>query len=258
MKHVIFCLVFLFTSSAFSQQIDPVKLDFNSAIQAFQNKDPESAKLIFREQLKLERNHIPSLFNLAVIAAQQDKRGEAAAYMRHLKTLNAKVNGIDPLSEYISDKLNITLVPTEPGYLGFLEKHIIREYSLQLWLALTWIALTCLAWVLLKFMKLKKKSLDEELSAPSLPLAFWALSLFLITSLIFTSWKGFDEMTVRGTVLSGQQNVYAGPSANEVQIFQISETEEVTYLQTQNNWHQIKTRDGKSGWIQPQSPIHFY
>lgn len=258
MKHFIFSLVFLFSTVGLAESPEHQNLTFNTALDFYQKKDQEKARQIFLEKLKEDRQHIPSLFNLSVIAAGQNKKGEAAAYLRHLKTLNANISGIDQLQTYVTDKLNVVIFPAHPGYLGIIESTLIRGQSLHLWLAVTWFSFLIFAWILLAYLKTRRRLLEEEAPLRTPSIGFFASLLFLGVCLILSTWKAFDETTVRGTVLAAQQDVKAGPAENEVQIFQLTEAEEVIYQQSLNGWHQVMTRDGKSGWIPPRSPLHFY
>jgi hypothetical protein len=132
-------------------------------------------------------------------------------------------------------------------------QHLTLNSALGIWTLLLFLS----GWFLLNYMGQRIRSIKNEKPLPQFPIAAgFFLALWLLSSLVSVT-KAIDINTTRATIILEKAPILAGPSQDQLTLFELSGGSEVIIQIQSKDWVQIKAvntgTDGMSGWISESS-----
>jgi tetratricopeptide (TPR) repeat protein len=242
-RPLIFAFILLVISPCFAESTH-----FEVGVNALQEEKFQEAQDIFRQLLDQLPDHPTLLFNLGLTHYHLGEVGRALGLWRMARSLGDQSPDIHTAIAIAEDTLGIK--DRTPSGLWVLYLWL-AEKPLYLWLALGLLLLLGTGMGAIRYGAKQKK-----------PFVEWPLHLQILIPAMFLSliWAGhliYRQLETKGTIITQDQLVYARPSDGAPGLNKIREGEWV-YIEGQNqDWWQVRSQNGFTGWVPPESLIPF-
>ena len=245
MHNILFLLLItLLSGSGIAQD----QTAFLEGLKAFQAEDFQTARNNFNLLLEQYPNDPTLLYNAGLAEFKAGQAGSALGLWRKARSLGNHSDDLLQALQFAENTLN--LGSQESGPLISLYRRMATA-PLGFWLGLSLILFLFLGWQSITYgAKQKKPFLDWPLSL-QLGLPFFVLTLF------FTLHLSFKANQKKGTVTINNLLTHASPSDTSPSLFELHEGQWVFIETEQDNWLQIRTQAGVSGWASKTHIIPF-
>lgn len=224
---------------------------FEDALAAQKQNRLQEARDLWMDVLKSDPRNPKIHYNLALLDLSEKKLGWAKARLRQSLILDPQ---FEEAQEALKNLTKKTPSSSTKGWIDPMRSWVLSGISLNSVLFLSALVSFGLGWTWLGFIQNRRIAKRTRELPPSWP---WVGSFFALSSVLFiflASLKSFELNQLRGTILEGPTSAKLAPSQSQVDLFELIEGQEVVVLDRKDDWVQVKSSAGESGWI-PKSVI---
>lgn len=220
---------------------------FQDGVAFYNQKKWDQAKATFTELLQRDEANAGIHYNLGLIELKLGQKGWALAHWRRALALDPSLSKAERALKTAQDKFNLPAGEKSP--LALVLNDWSRTTPWALWFLLMIATGWTGGWLLLSYFGRRKRALTDETNLPSAPLTGALLTIAFALSLSIAVYKWNYLETGRATVISSIAPLQSAPAKDGVVLTQIPEGTEVTVHRVQNDWAQVESSDGLTGWI---------
>ncbi len=220
---------------------------FEQGLKDYQARNWAQAKDNFEKAAHQHPDEPAVYFDLGLAYFQLDKKGYAVAYWRKALAMAPGLSGPAAALEQAEEKYHFGHIEKSPWALTLHDTFL--KVGWNVWLGVLALLMLSSGWIWLSYFQRRKAAAMSE-SADLPPVSLGQLFLAIAFALAFAGAAGkfFDEQKLRGTVVT-TIDIKSAPSDDGVNLASVSEGTEVTVTREHDNWVQINTGEGASGWV---------
>lgn len=220
---------------------------FQDGVALYNQKKWDQAKATFTELLQRDDANAGILYNLGLTELKLGQKGWALAHWRRALALDPSLSKAERALKTAQDKFNLPVGEKSP--LTLVLNDWSRTTPWALWFLLVIVTGWTAGWLLLSYFGRRKRALAEETILPPAPLTGALLMIAFAVCLSIAVYKWNYLETSRATVVSAAAPLQSAPAKDGVTLTQIPEGTEVTVHRAQNDWAQVESSDGLTGWV---------
>lgn len=238
------------------QNLKTFESQFQKGLQLSHQKKEAEALAAFKEALDFRPNDVATLTNLGLLSYSQGQIGASLAYLRKAQFLKPSFFQTRQIFSYIQSKTRIPGSEEPKGLYEEFRLAVLNFLSIDLLLLGLAIFAFGFGWTTLGYIKQRKISYEGDLALPSISWQQIIMTLGFVICASLSGLKYFDSQISRATITAAA-GLSTAPSAESAQITNLLEGLEVIVLRSENEWVQISTPAGPTGWF-PKKNLFFY
>jgi tetratricopeptide (TPR) repeat protein len=255
----------LFPLISFGENTENLAINENQSVaellkngaEFYHKKSFIEAEEVFKVAASKEPKNYVALYNWGLSLFQLDKKPLAVAVLRKAHNLSPEQTQIEQALEFTLSTMGFNPVSFNSDSGEYFRTKILQHLTLNSALGIWTLLLFLSGWFLLNYMGQRIRSIKNEKPLPQFPIAAgFFLALWLLSSLVSVT-KAIDINTTRATIILEKAPILAGPSQDQLTLFELSGGSEVIIQIQSKDWVQIKAvntgTDGMSGWISESS-----
>lgn len=220
----------------------------------YRNGDFVQAASVFREALNLDPDNVPTLFNWGLCEFQSGRYGFGIAAWRKSLAIEPSFDPSRAALVFAQNKMQLQNFDNS-SWLGLFRTYLLDYVSIGQLLLLSALLLVISGRLIIAYLGAKQRAIEEELSLPRFSNIAGVLSTCLFLSLGLTALKSWDLFTPYATVVA-KVPIRTGPTEASSQLIELREGTNVVLRQQKDDWIQIHSPSGVSGWVPKQSIFH--
>jgi tetratricopeptide (TPR) repeat protein len=241
-------LVFLLISLPLAAE----ESSFDQGLKAYQAKNWDVARDNFEKALQNHPDEGAIFYNLGLTYFQLGKHGYAVGYWRKALATAPGLNAASSALDQIEEKYHFGQLDRSPWAAA--AHSLFQRFSWNVWLVGLAVLLSLTGLVWLSFFEKRKIAINSEAEAPSVSWTLLFLTVLLVAAIAGNLGKFLDQQRVRATVVSNTSEIRSAPSKDGVSLAPISEGSEIGIVDSHEDWVQVNTGDGSTGWL-PKSDV---
>ncbi|MCB0369255.1 MAG: hypothetical protein KDD45_07300 [Bdellovibrionales bacterium] len=222
---------------------------FQKGLEFYRSKNYPEAQSQFSEALKENPRNLAVLLNVGLTYYQMDQKGLALGYLLKANKLDPEFTPVNEAILTLKSQLKENSVPKKESDFEYFRTAILNHITLNAILALGAISLLFSGFLWIRFLAEKKKSIEEELEPPELPVIGVVISFIFVLSSVLGVGKIYESYTPRAVITGENTDVKMAPGKEQSDLFVLQEGSEVLVGQIQNDWVQITYPGSYTGWV---------
>jgi tetratricopeptide (TPR) repeat protein len=206
--------------------------------------------------LKEPKNYV-TLYNWGLSLFQIDKKPLAVAVLRKARHLNPDQAQIDQALDFMLSSMGFSPISFNSDGWEFFRFKVLQRLPLNTALGLLTLFLFLSGWFFLIYMGNRVRAFKSEKPLPQFPITASIFTLLLVLFSFISVIKVLDQNTTRATIILDKAPILAGPSPDQLTLFELNGGSEVIIQIQSKDWVQIKSlsngSDWMSGWIAESS-----
>ncbi|MCC7404748.1 MAG: SH3 domain-containing protein [Bdellovibrionales bacterium] len=234
---------------------DSASAIYQAGVQSYQKGELAKAQGFFLQALDKAPDNKFILYNLGLADFQLESRGRAVGAWRRALYVDPDFSLARRALEFATKQMGPLQSMTISGWESFRADFLTR-ISLNRALAFNALFLLLGGILLIRYSAKRREAVRAELPSPPLPYVgmFCGLAFMLFVGLSVA--KAYDSFTPRATVIAKNLEVRSGPSPDDASLFELPEGHEVIIKQVVNDWVQVTSPGGLTGWVQLNLLFH--
>lgn len=226
---------------------------FEAGLAAYQNQQFEEARDAFQkvvDEAALKAASPPPvsvLHNLALSAAQLNQRPYALALWRKALSIYPDFRPARAGRDFLETQYSMR--PFERDSFGLWRRRALERFSIHQLLILQAILLGSVGWLGIRYWSARRLALETEMPLPAFPTVATLFFIVWLAGGVVVGFKLKEMYTDRATVIAVKTSARSLPSDEGVELFEVSGGSELLIRRMIDDWLQIQTPDGSSGWI---------